>query len=177
MGGDVGNVVDPSDEAAGVDEEADTPGEGSEPVVGRSGHAEGRPDDAVGIAEEGEGEFLVGGERGVLLDGVERCADDDGPQRLEPVDPVTQGLSFDRSTGGGRLRVPPEQHPAAGQVGETNRRAPLVGQLERRCGIADVDHAGHARRGLGGPGRRGTVATSLREGRPTRGRLDRCGPS
>jgi hypothetical protein len=106
----------------------------------RSGDAVCGSDATIRIAEQREGELLIGRERPILLDRVERGTEDDRTEGLELVGPVTQRLAFDRSTGRRRLRIPPQQHPSTSQIRQPDRVAVLVGQLEVGCGIADVDH-------------------------------------
>jgi hypothetical protein len=77
-----------------------------------------------------EREALLFDERQVLGGRVERRAEDDGVELIEPSGSVTQTLALDRSTSGGCLRIPPEQDPLAPQISEANRVAVLVGQLE-----------------------------------------------
>ena len=139
MLGDVAHVVDDAHEPVGADQEAETAREGRELVVVRPGDTERLADRVIGVAEQTERELLVGGEREVLRDRVERRPEDDGTERIEVVDPVTQGLALDRSTRRGSLGVPPQQHPRAAQVGEADGLTVLVGQFERRRFVADVD--------------------------------------
>jgi hypothetical protein len=110
------------------------------------------PDLAVDITEEAIWELLVVGERQVLFRRVERRAEDDGIELVEALDLVTKALTLNRSTRGGGLGVPPEQHPLAGEVAEARRLAVLVGQFEvgrfrswtEHCLSVAGDHAGGA---------------------------------
>jgi hypothetical protein len=62
----------------------------------------------------------------VRLRRVERDAEDLAIERRELLDLVTQALALDRSARGVGHRVPPEQHPLATEIGETDRSARVV---------------------------------------------------
>jgi hypothetical protein len=138
--GDVGDVVHDPHDPGRVDQEAPPAWISGVRIVGRAGDAVRLADVAIGVAEEAERELLIGGELVVLVDGVEGGAEDDRAVPGEVVGAVTQRLSFDRSTGRRRLRVPPQQHPRATQVGEPDDVAVLVGELEIGCRISASDH-------------------------------------
>src|SRR5215470_17893476 len=92
----------------------------------RVARAVGHPDLPLRVAEEREGvvEFLCEG--GVLLDGVERGAEDLDVLLLELAVKVAEPATLDRSTGRVGLRIEPEDDGAAPVVGELSRRTRLV---------------------------------------------------
>jgi hypothetical protein len=128
--GDVGDVVDLADDAVRPDQEAVAPREVGELVAGVAGDAVRPADRVIDVAEQSERELLIGGELEVLGRRVERGAEDDRVQLGEAMGAVTQALTFDRSTGGGCLGVPPEQHPRPFQIGEVHEVAVLIRKLE-----------------------------------------------
>src|SRR5207247_774971 len=73
---------------------------------------------ALRVGQEHEGQPPRDCEELVLGGGVERCSEDLGPRLLEPLGSVTEPFTFLRSAAGGRLGIPPEHHPAAGEIGE-----------------------------------------------------------
>lgn len=60
---------------------------------------------------------------------------------VEALSSVTLSLTFDGSTGGCGLGVPPEQHPASGQVRQSDETLMLVDQLEGGCRLSLSQHA------------------------------------
>lgn len=96
---------------------------------------------AIDIAEQPEWEVLCGGKGMVRLDGVERSSQHDTVERLQLLGAVTQALSFNRSTGGRRFRVPPQQHPVPHLIGQRNLVTVVVGQVEGGSNGSGRQHA------------------------------------
>lgn len=94
----------------------------------------------VGVAEKRERELLRLRERQVFCLRVERRSEDRDPELLEPLGPVTQGLPFYGSTGGGGLRIPPQQHPPAHELCQIDGIAVLVGEHETRGPLSFMQH-------------------------------------
>lgn len=140
MACDVAHVVGPVDATVGCDQVAVAARKVGVLVVGFAGDLVGATDRVIEVAEKPEREALGLREGEVLRTGVERCTEDDDVEFVEAVGPVTQGLAFDRSTRGGSLRVPPQQHPVSGEVCAVDDPAVLVGQCERRRFGAWYEH-------------------------------------
>ena len=130
MAGHVGDVVGAVDAPVGVDEVAVATRERGVLVEWIAGHAVRDCSGVVGVAQETEREVLGARERQVLLRRVERGTEDGDTEFVESLGAVTQRLTFDRSTGGGRLRVPPQQHPASGETRQRHDLTVLVDQCE-----------------------------------------------
>lgn len=141
MAGDVGDVVRAVDAPVGIDQVAVATRERGVLVRRIARHAIRDRGAAVGVAQETERELLGGCERQVLLGCVERGAEDGDTEFLEPLGAVTQRLAFDRSTGGGSFRIPPEQDPAAGKARQRHDVAVLVDHLEVGCRLSFSQHA------------------------------------
>ena len=82
----------------------------------------------VGKQTEREVELVV--ERLVLFRRIEADAEDFAVVLRILLGLITQALALNRSTGRVGLRVPPQQHPAAAQIGERDGAAVLVGNRE-----------------------------------------------
>ena len=115
---DVLDLVGLPDRALGIDEVGDALGPAPAGVGWVLQHVVGRPHLSLRIGQELEGQPSGFCEELVLGGGVERCSKDLGPRLLEPLGSVTEPFPFLRSAAGGRLGVPPEHHPAAGEIGE-----------------------------------------------------------
>jgi hypothetical protein len=71
----------------------------------------------VDVGEQAVRKALLVGEGLVLVGRVEGDPDDRGVGLVELWGSITEPLSFDRSAGCGRRRVPPQDDPAAGEIG------------------------------------------------------------
>jgi hypothetical protein len=140
MVGDIGDVVGTMDQTVRVDQVAVAPGEFGELFAGVPRDLVRGTDRVVEIAQESERELLYPGERKVLSWGVERCAEDGRVEFVESFGAVTQRLAFDGSTRCRRFGIPPQQHPSAGEVRQVDGLVVLVGERERWCWLAWVEH-------------------------------------
>ncbi len=113
MAAEILDVVDLANDPVGVDQEGPPPGHRGPVVVGRAGGAVRLTDGVVDIGQQPVREALVVGERLVLVRWIERDPDDDGVGLVELWGSITEPLTFDRSAGCGRRRVPPEHDPTA----------------------------------------------------------------
>ena len=125
--GHIGDRVDPPDDTRVVDEERMTSWKLRVLLVCRPNDVVGGSDLSVDVTQQRIPEALRLGELEVLGGSVERGADDDAVGSGKVFGAVTQRLSLDRSTGGRGLRIPPQQHPSAAEVGEAYIEAVLVG--------------------------------------------------
>ena len=130
MGGNVGDVVRLPDHTVGPDQVGITTGVLLVLLARLASDVVLRTDLAIDIAQQSEREVLVFREGEILVGRVERRAEDDDVEFVEAVGLVTKALTLNRSTRRGGLRVPPHQHPLAGEVAEAHGLAVLVGQFE-----------------------------------------------
>src|SRR5207237_5470690 len=72
-------------------------------------------DGVIDIGEKGEAKPLGFGPRLVLRGRVERDTDDGAAGHGEVVEAVPEFLSLDGAPKSARLRIPPQQHPAAAE--------------------------------------------------------------
>ena len=86
-----------------------------------------RTDDPVSVGEQRIVKRLRVFERLVVRRSIERCSEDVAVGIGKVSGSVTQGLSLNRSTRGGGLRVPPQEHPVSSLIGERHEMAILVG--------------------------------------------------
>jgi hypothetical protein len=142
MAGGVGHVVDLADDPVRVDEERAPPREVAVLLVRALQDAVGLADGAVLVGQQPVREALCVGELLVVGRRVERRPDDDRIVRLELRASITEAPALDRSTGRGRLRVPPQHDPTTGQVGRREVLPVLVGEGEGRRGRAFTEHGG-----------------------------------
>ena len=124
---DVLDLVGLPDRALGIDEVGDAGGQARGAVGRVPQHVVGRSHLAIGVGQELEGQPPGFCEELVLGGAVERRSEDLCPRLPEPLGSVTEPFPFLRSAAGGRLRVPPEHHPAAGKIGKRHRFGVLVG--------------------------------------------------
>lgn len=127
MGSHVRHVVRLADHPVGPDQVGVTAREVGELLVRVASDLVGRADRPIDVAEQAIRELLVVGERQVLVRRVERGSEDDGIEVVEALGLVTKALSLDRSTRRGGFRIPPDQHPMAGEVAEAHHLAVLIG--------------------------------------------------
>ena len=88
------------------------------------------PDDVVAVREDAEREAVLLGETMVVLDRVERGAEDLDAERFELGGSITEPLALARSPVGERFGEPPERHPAASQICQRDGFAVLIRQRE-----------------------------------------------
>lgn len=138
--GHIGDDVDLADHAFVVDQERVPPGELRIVLGGWTHDVVGGTDQTVDIAQQGVPEALGLGELEVLGRCIERRPEDDAIGLGESCGAVTQRLSFDCSTGRGRLGIPPQQHPVTTELGKAHLVAVLVGQAEVGSGGSGSDH-------------------------------------
>ena len=86
-----------------------------------------RTDDPVSVGEQRIVKRLRVFERRVVRRSIERCSEDVAVGIGKVSGSVTLGLSLTRSTRGGGLRVPPQEHPVSSLIGERHEMAILVG--------------------------------------------------
>ena len=115
---DVLDLVGLPDRAFGIDEVGDALGPARGAVGWVRQHVVGRSHLSLRVGQELERQPAGLCEELVLGGGVERRSEDLRPRLLEPLGSVTEPFPFLRSAGGGRLGVPPEHHPTAGEIGE-----------------------------------------------------------
>jgi hypothetical protein len=106
-------------------------------VVGAAGNV-------IRVGEQRERESVRLGKGEVVLRRVERDAEDRGVQRFEFRGSVTEPAALQRSTGGGRLRVPPQHDPFLSKVGQGDRPSVLVDGIDRRSFGSGKQHDGGA---------------------------------
>lgn len=123
----IGDHVDVADDTGVVDQERMPSREVGILIIRRSDDVVGSPHPMVDVAQQGVLESLRLGELEVLGGSIERRTDDGAVGFGEPCGTVTQCLSFDRSTRCRSLRIPPQQHPAAAEVGKAGFHAVLIG--------------------------------------------------
>ena len=122
----VGDVVDRCDDPLWVDQVGVTFGKVCELMIWVAHNLIRRTHALVDVGQQGVGKALGFLELLVLLGGIEGCSEDSTVSSVEVFGSVTQSLSLNRSTRCGRLRVPPEQYPVAGLVGQGHGVAILV---------------------------------------------------
>jgi hypothetical protein len=125
--GHVGDHVHPTDDTCVVDQKRMTSWILRVLLVRRPQNVVGGPDLSVDITEQRVPEELRLGEVEGLRRRVEGGTENDAVGSSKAIGAVTQRLSLDRSTGGRGLRIPPQQHPSAAEVGEAYIEAVLVG--------------------------------------------------
>ena len=138
----VGDLVDPSDHAVGIDQERDALRIVRVGFVGVTFDAVRATNKAIDIGQQPEAELFVRRERVVVGRCVERCADDRGVEFVELWASVTEALSFARSTGGRRFGIPPQHDPRAAQVLEAHDALVLIQQREVGGGVTRCQHDG-----------------------------------
>lgn len=136
----IADLVGLDDRSVGIDEVADAFRVVGERVVTGPEHVVGGADAAVLIGQEVEREVELRPEGRVVLRSVEGDTDDGAPGGCIVLGLVTQALSFERSTGGVRFRVPPEQEPVASFRGEIEDVAGVVDGGEGRCVDSRLEH-------------------------------------
>jgi hypothetical protein len=136
----IGDVVGLRDDTIGPDQIREAFRKARVLVVGFANHLVGGADTLVDVGQQRVREFLGVSERLVVFRGIERCAENTAVGVGKVLGTVTQSLSLNRSTRGGGLRVPPEQHPVSGLIGEGQGVAVLVWQCEGRGGGACLQH-------------------------------------
>jgi hypothetical protein len=99
----------------------------------------------VGIREEAEREAVLLREATVLLDGVERRAEELDAERFELGGSITEPLALPRSPVGEGFGEPPERDPLASEIGQRDRVVVLIRQREVGCGRSLGEHAGSLR--------------------------------
>lgn len=140
MVGHVGHDVDASDDALTVDEERMPSGVAGILVVDIADHVVRSTHRPIHVAEQRIVESLGLGELEVLGGRIEGSAHDRAVGQGELLGAVTQRLSFDRSTGGRGLRIPPQQHPPAAIAGQAHVGAVLIGKAEVGSVVSGTDH-------------------------------------
>ncbi len=106
----------------------------------RFGGAVGHSDFSIGVAEEGEVEVELLGERGVVFFVVEADAEDRGVLGGVLFGEVAEPATFFRSTGGVGFRIKPEDDFLAAQVAEADGVAVVIFDFEVGSGIAGLEH-------------------------------------
>ena len=124
---DVLDLIGLPDRALRIDEVGDAPGETGGAVGGVLQHVVGLPCMALCVGKELERQPPRLCKELVLCGRVERYPEDLRPRLGEPLGSVTEPFTFLRSAAGGGPGVPPEHHPASGEIGERHRFAVLVG--------------------------------------------------
>ena len=137
---DVADRVDLFDHPVRPDQEREPPREVLEVVVGVTFGAVRLSDLVVDVAQQREVEALGLGERLVLGRSIEGNAVNARVDRGVLGGSITEPLALDRSTRRRGLRVPPQDHPRAGQVSERDLVAVLVGKPEIRGTVSGVNH-------------------------------------
>lgn len=117
MPGRVGDLIGLDDRSVGVDQVTDPLRIVGELVAGFTQGLEGGPGAAVLVRKQGEGQLVLVPEGGVVGRGVEGDTEDAAVGVGECLGLITQALSFNRSTGGVGLGVPPQQCPLGADVG------------------------------------------------------------
>ena len=137
----IGDEVHAPQHTARVNEKRVPLGERRVLVVGRPHYAVGVTHGVVDVAQEGVVEPLGVRERHVLRGCIERRSDDHAVRAEKLFGIVTQSLALDRSTRGRCLRIPPQQHPSAVEVGQADLVAMLVRKTERwsECSLGEHD--------------------------------------
>jgi hypothetical protein len=110
-------------------------------VFRRFGGSVGDADLAIGVAEQGEGEFELVGEAGVGVDVVETGAEDGGVLRFVIVDEVPEPGTFGRSARGIGLRIEPEHDLPSAQFVERDLAPAVIGDFKVRGLVANVEHS------------------------------------
>ena len=106
-------------------------------VFRRVGCTVGDTDLAVGVTQQREGEAEFLGEAGVGVDVVETGAEDGGVLRFVLVDEVPEPGTLGRSARCVGLRIEPQHHAAAFEVGETDLLPVVI--LDGECGRGRAD--------------------------------------
>jgi hypothetical protein len=125
VGVDVGDLIALGDHAIGPDEVAVALREAD---LFRAGvaHLVGDADLLGEVGQQPEREVELVAEREVRIRRVEGDAEDLAAEAFEFLGLVTQALALNRSAGGVGHRIPPEQYPAAAEIGEPDGRTVLV---------------------------------------------------
>ena len=98
------------------------------------------PDLAVGVAQQREGELVLGREVRVVFDAVEADADDLRVLFLVLAREVPEPGTLGRSAAGIRFRIEPEHELLAAEVAQLHAIAVVIERLEIRRGIAHLQH-------------------------------------
>jgi hypothetical protein len=120
-------LPDLRDDAVGIDEVRDAFGIA---LGARRRRAVGEADLAVGVAQQSEREVELLGEVAVLVDGVEADPEDLDVLAREVFGLIAEPATLDRSTRRVGLRVEPEDHVVAAEIGEPDGGAAVIGDLE-----------------------------------------------
>jgi hypothetical protein len=115
-------------------------------VLRRLGRAVRDPDLAIGVAQQREGEVVLLGELRVRGDVIETDAEDRSVLRLVLGDEVPEPGTLGRSAGCVGLRIKPEHDLAPAQIVQRNLAAAMIGHLEVRSLVANVQHASSSER-------------------------------
>ena len=127
VSGHVGDVVRLDDHPGWVDQVGETFRKVRVLMIGCTHDFVRRTDDPVSVGEQRIVKRLRVFERLVVRRSIERCSEDVAVGIGKVSGSVTQGLSLNRSTRGGGLRVPPQEHPVSSLIGERHEMAILVG--------------------------------------------------
>jgi hypothetical protein len=103
-------------------------------------------DAPIGIAQQREREVELFGELGVGCDVIETDAEDRGVLRLVFGDEVPEPGTLGRSARCVGLRIKPEHDLASAQIVQRNLAAAMIGHLEVRSLVANVQHASSSER-------------------------------
>ena len=100
----------------------------------------GQSDLPIGIAEQGEFEVELFGERLVLRCRVEADSQDLAVLLLELVGEIAEPATLGRSAGGVGLRIEPEQDVLSAKVGQRERVSLMCLDGEVGCFVSDREH-------------------------------------
>jgi len=114
-------------------------------VFRRVGGAVGDTDLAVGVTQQGEGEFVFLSEAGVGVDVVETGAEDGGVLRFVLVDEVPEPGTLGRSARCVGLRIEPQHDLASAQIVQRNLAAVMIQHFEIRGFVSNLEHASSSR--------------------------------
>lgn len=97
-------------------------------------------DRLVRIGQQAVGKALAVGEGLLVVDAVERRAEDGRVGGLEFWGSITEPATLQRSARGGGFGVPPQRHPLTGEIRQRHVVARLVGEGEARCLCSHIEH-------------------------------------